>query len=116
MCIRDRYSKKKQIEYKDQFVDPNEPIRLNKFLANAGVCSRREADVYKRQVFRQFARAGLSGHHHLGVGDWFARTFLVGHFFHLVACGHWCVLLSFLSFVAKSFSRRSKVLLVADKS
>ena len=26
--------------------DPNEPIRLNKFLANAGVCSRREADEY----------------------------------------------------------------------
>ena len=25
-------------------VDPNEPIRLNKFLANAGICSRREAD------------------------------------------------------------------------
>ena len=35
-----KYSKKKQIEYKEQFVDPNEPIRLNKFLANAGVCSR----------------------------------------------------------------------------
>ena len=41
-----KYSKKKQIEYKEQFVDPNEPIRLNKFLANAGVCSRREADEY----------------------------------------------------------------------
>ena len=32
-----KYSVKKQIEYKEQFVDPNEPIRLNKFLANAGV-------------------------------------------------------------------------------
>ena len=28
-----KYSVKKQIEYKEQFADPNEPIRLNKFLA-----------------------------------------------------------------------------------
>ena len=41
-----KYSVKKQIECKEQFVDPNEPIRLNKFLANAGVCSRREADEF----------------------------------------------------------------------
>lgn len=41
-----KYSKKKQMEYKELFVDPNEPIRLNKFLANAGVCSRREADEF----------------------------------------------------------------------
>lgn len=41
-----KYSQKKQIEYKEQFVDPNEPIRLNKFLANAGICSRREADEF----------------------------------------------------------------------
>ena len=41
-----KYSIKKQIEYKEQFIDPNEPIRLNKFLANAGVCSRREADEF----------------------------------------------------------------------
>ena len=41
-----KYSKKKQIEYKEEFVDPNEPIRLNKYLANAGVCSRREADEF----------------------------------------------------------------------
>ena len=41
-----KYSVKKQIEYKEQFVDPNEPIRLNKFVANAGVCSRREADEF----------------------------------------------------------------------
>ncbi len=41
-----KYSKKKQVEYKEQFIDPNEPIRLNKFLANAGVCSRREADEF----------------------------------------------------------------------
>ena len=31
------------VEYDIQY-DPNEEIRLNKFLANAGVCSRREAD------------------------------------------------------------------------
>ena len=41
-----KYSVKKQIEYKDVLTDPNEPIRLNKFLANAGVCSRREADEF----------------------------------------------------------------------
>lgn len=41
-----KYSQKKRIEYKEQFTDPNEPIRLNKFLANAGVCSRREADEF----------------------------------------------------------------------
>lgn len=37
---------KKRIEYKETHIDPNEPIRLNKFLANAGVCSRREADDF----------------------------------------------------------------------
>ena len=41
-----KYSMKKQIEYKDLLTDPNEPIRLNKFLANAGICSRREADEF----------------------------------------------------------------------
>lgn len=41
-----KYSKKKQFEYQQQFVDPTKPIRLNKFLANAGICSRREADDY----------------------------------------------------------------------
>ena len=41
-----KYSMKKRIEYKEQNYDPNEPIRLNKFLANAGVCSRREADEF----------------------------------------------------------------------
>lgn len=41
-----KYSMKKQIEYKDVLTDPNEPIRLNKFLANAGLCSRREADEF----------------------------------------------------------------------
>ena len=41
-----KYSKKKQLEYKELNYDPNEPIRLNKFLANAGLCSRREADEF----------------------------------------------------------------------
>jgi len=41
-----KYSMKKRIEYKEDHYDPNEPIRLNKFLANAGVCSRREADDF----------------------------------------------------------------------
>ena len=41
-----KYSRKKQIEYKELNVDPDAPIRLNKFLANAGVCSRREADEF----------------------------------------------------------------------
>ncbi|MBR5392234.1 MAG: RNA-binding S4 domain-containing protein [Prevotella sp.] len=41
-----KYSLKKRIEYKEVNVDPNEPIRLNKFLANAGICSRREADEF----------------------------------------------------------------------
>ena len=41
-----KYSMKKRIEYSEANIDPNEPIRLNKFLANAGVCSRREADEF----------------------------------------------------------------------
>ena len=41
-----KYSMKKRIEYKEDHIDPNEPLRLNKFLANAGVCSRREADEF----------------------------------------------------------------------
>ena len=41
-----KYSLKKRIEYKEEHVDLDEPIRLNKYLANAGVCSRREADEF----------------------------------------------------------------------
>ena len=41
-----KYSMKKRIEYKEINYDPNEPLRLNKYLANAGVCSRREADEF----------------------------------------------------------------------
>ena len=41
-----KYSLKKRIEYKEVNVDPDAPVRLNKFLANAGVCSRREAAAF----------------------------------------------------------------------
>jgi len=41
-----KYSQRKQVEYKKTFVDLTKPVRLNKFLANAGICSRREADEY----------------------------------------------------------------------
>ncbi|MDE7407966.1 MAG: RNA-binding S4 domain-containing protein, partial [Muribaculaceae bacterium] len=36
----------KRVEYEMPIPDPNEQIRLNKFMANAGICSRREADEY----------------------------------------------------------------------
>lgn len=35
----------KPVKYKETF-DPEAEVRLNKYLANAGVCSRREADTY----------------------------------------------------------------------
>lgn len=34
----------KRVEYEMPEIDPTAPVRLNKFMANAGVCSRREAD------------------------------------------------------------------------
>ena len=37
---------KQRIDYKEEDIDMTAPVRLNKFLANAGVCSRREADEY----------------------------------------------------------------------
>ena len=36
----------KQVDYVIEDIDPNEQVRLNKYMANAGVCSRREADEY----------------------------------------------------------------------
>ena len=39
----------KRIEYEEVIPDPNEQIRLNKFMANAGICSRREADEFIQQ-------------------------------------------------------------------
>ncbi len=41
-----KYSQKKQVEFHKQNIDPSKPVRLNKFLANAGICSRREADEF----------------------------------------------------------------------
>ena len=40
------YSNRKQQTYREQHEDPTKPVRLNKFLANAGICSRREADDF----------------------------------------------------------------------
>lgn len=37
---------RKRIVYDESHIDPNEPIRLNKYMANAGICSRREADEF----------------------------------------------------------------------
>ena len=41
-----KYSMKKQIEYKEKNYDPDAPVRLNRYLSNAGVCSRSEADTF----------------------------------------------------------------------
>lgn len=41
-----KYTKRKRVVYREAAIDPDAPIRLNKYLANAGVCSRREADNY----------------------------------------------------------------------
>ena len=42
----DVYSNRKRQEYIKKYEDPTKPIRLNKYLANAGICSRREADDF----------------------------------------------------------------------
>ena len=39
----------KRIEYEVPVPDPNEQIRLNKYMSNAGICSRREADEFIQQ-------------------------------------------------------------------
>lgn len=39
----------RRIEYEMPIPDVNEQIRLNKFMANAGICSRREADEFIQQ-------------------------------------------------------------------
>jgi 23S rRNA pseudouridine2605 synthase len=41
-----KYSKKKQLAHEKAFANPSKPVRLNKFIANSGLCSRREADEY----------------------------------------------------------------------
>ena len=40
------YSQRKRQEFVKNYEDPTKPIRLNKYLANAGICSRREADDF----------------------------------------------------------------------
>ena len=40
------YSAHKQQVYREKMEDPTKPVRLNKYLANAGICSRREADDF----------------------------------------------------------------------
>ena len=39
----------KPVEYEMPIPDPNEQIRLNKYMSNAGLCSRREADEFITQ-------------------------------------------------------------------
>ncbi len=41
-----RYETPSRPNYKKDYTDPTKPIRLNKYIANAGVCSRREADDF----------------------------------------------------------------------
>ena len=41
-----KYSAKKRAAYREAMTDPDAPLRLNKYLSNAGICSRREADNY----------------------------------------------------------------------
>ena len=42
------YTRRKQQQFRERMEDPTKPVRLNKYLANAGICSRREADDYIR--------------------------------------------------------------------
>lgn len=39
----------KQVDYVLEDINPNEEVRLNKYMANAGICSRREADEFIQQ-------------------------------------------------------------------
>ena len=41
---KSHYSKKKQLEYKLRNMSSEEEMRLNRYIANSGLCSRREAD------------------------------------------------------------------------
>ncbi len=43
---RGKFKTNRPFESKQSFFDPDTPIRLNRFLANSGICSRREADDY----------------------------------------------------------------------
>ena len=41
-----KYNHQKVLRYKEENIDLSVPIRLNRYLSNAGICSRREADRY----------------------------------------------------------------------
>lgn len=41
-----KYSMKKRLAYREKMRDNSQPLRLNRFIANAGFCSRRDADKY----------------------------------------------------------------------
>ena len=41
-----KYNHQKVLRYKEENIDLSVPIRLNRYLSNAGICSRREADLY----------------------------------------------------------------------
>ncbi|MBO7382190.1 MAG: RNA-binding S4 domain-containing protein [Muribaculaceae bacterium] len=43
------FPRPKPVEYEIEIPDPDSKIRLNKFMANSGVCSRREADDFIQQ-------------------------------------------------------------------
>lgn len=43
---RPHYEKPRPVKYSKDFIDLNQPMRLNKFLANSNICSRREADEF----------------------------------------------------------------------
>lgn len=64
-----KYSQKKRIEYKEANIDPTVPVRLNKYLANAGICSRREADE-----FIQAGVVSVNGQVVTGLGTKVLRT------------------------------------------
>jgi len=46
-----KYNVQKVLRFKEANIDPDAPIRLNRYLANAGVCSRREADIQIAEGF-----------------------------------------------------------------
>lgn len=43
------YPRPKPVEYEIEIPDPDAKIRLNRFMANSGICSRREADEFIQQ-------------------------------------------------------------------
>lgn len=48
-----KYNFQKQLKYKEVLADPNEPIRLNKFLSNAAfVLVARRMNLSRKELFR----------------------------------------------------------------